>query len=68
MAFMLNLDCNEGDVLSTVQKIMSKDFLKRFGPDIYESRIFDDFYEMEIRLPCYRAFSTFWNLSCGLRP
>ena len=52
------------------QEFVRKDFLERFGPDIYKTLItrwvFVDCDETDIRLPCYRVFLTFWNTFGGL--
>ena len=52
------------------QEMDNEEFLERFGPRIYKMLtfwykrcIFDEPGEIEIRLPFYRSFSTFWDVS-----
>ena len=68
MLYMIKLHHYQGDVLSMEQATVSKNFLDKFGPDIYKTSIkrwiFDDSDEIEIWLP--RSSSKFWNISGGL--
>ena len=51
----------QGDVLSRKQKIITKKL-----SEMFEQHDIDDSDEIEIKLPFYKSFLTFWNIFGGL--
>ena len=59
MPYTIKLQFYGENLLSMEREILNKDFLE-------QRQIFNYSNEIEIKFPCYRPFSTFWNIYGGL--
>ena len=71
MPYTIKLQFYGENLLSMEREILNKDFLERLEPNIifkilFKRQIFNYSNEIEIKFPCYRPFSTFWNIYGGL--
>ena len=71
MPYTIKLQFYGENLLSMEREILNKDFLERLEPNIifkilFKRQIFNYSNEIEIKFPCDRPFSTFWNIYGGL--